>query len=333
MKIGCYALLALVFAVFLESGSGRERVLGSFRFNHAEKPQVLKSYEGPDSSISVVRYKDDSRVLFIDGFIATQQATEGVMGEHIHYMPWMGYLPMIAHPDPQNALVICFGTGQTANAVRNENPQSLDIVDINQHVLDLADYFPSNEGVLKDERTKAFVMDGRAYLRRFDKIYDVITLEPMPPNFAGVNALYSREFYQLAKSRLGKEGTIAQWLPFHLITPHTAVSITKTFQDVFPNAILWVDPMSKTGILLGSANDAGELGRKWPGYERLKGVRDLSKAEVLKWVVYDRRELQDYAADGEIITDDNQRLAYGKDTQLIRNSTVRGQHKLLEGLE
>lgn len=333
MRVGCYAAIALALAVLLESGAGRQRVLGSFRFDHTETPNVLKAHEGPDSSIAVVGYKNDGRVLFIDGFIATQQAAAGETGDNVHYMSWMGYLPMVAHPDPKNALVICFGTGQTANAVRNENPQSLDIVDINKHVLGLADYFPSNEGVLDDPRVKTFVMDGRAYLRRFDKVYDVITLEPMPPNFAGVNSLYSREFYELAKSRLSKEGTIAQWLPFHLITPHTAASISKTFQDVFPNAILWVDPKSKTGILLGSANDAGALGKKWPGYERLKGVRDLSKAEVLKWVIHDRHELRDYAAEGEIITDDNQRLAYGKDAQLIRSSVVRGKHEILEGLK
>ena len=46
--------------------------------------------------------------------------------------------------------------------------------------------------------------------------YDVVTLEPMPPNFAGVNALYSREFYVLvASARLGvPAGVVAQWLPF-----------------------------------------------------------------------------------------------------------------------
>ena len=41
-------------------------------------------------------------------------------------------------------------------------------------------------------------MDGRTWMRRTDKEYDVITLEPMPPTFAGVNNLYSLEFYQAA---------------------------------------------------------------------------------------------------------------------------------------
>ncbi len=324
------AMVALAVAAVFESGVGRDRVQGAFRFGRNEAPTILKSYEGPDSSIAVAAYKNGGRSLFIDGFIATQQADEGVMKDHTHYMLWMGHLPMAAHPDPKNALVICFGTGQTANSVRKENPASLDIVDINEHVFDLAEYFPANEGVLNDNRVTPYVMDGRAYLRRHDKIYDVITLEPMPPNFAGVNSLYSREFYQLAKSRLSEAGMIAQWLPFHLMTEETAKSIAKTFQDVFPNSILWRDPRSKTGILLGTKDADYDLGKNWPGYDRLPKARDLSISKVRDMVVLDQKELADYGAAGTIITDDNQFLAYGRAALMIRNNNVRGKHALVE---
>jgi spermidine synthase len=254
------------------------------------------------------------------------------MKDHVHYMKWMGHLPMLAHPDPKDTLVICFGTGQTANAVRHENPDTLDIVDINENVFKFADYFPPNEGVLNDERVNAIVMDGRSYLRRNPKLYDVITLEPMPPNFAGVNALYSREFYELAKNRMTEDGTIAQWVPFHLITPHTFASLMKTFQDVFPNSLLWLDPPSGTAILLGSKNDSYPLGQKWPGYNR-QGNRDLSIREVREAVILDKDAMRKEAESGEIITDDNQLLAYGSGTRQIRDRNIRGQHKILEGRE
>ena len=197
-------------------------------------------------------------------------------------------------------------------------------------MFDLAEYFPANEDVLKDDRVNPYVMDGRAYLRRHDKIYDVITLEPMPPNFAGVNALYSREFYQLAKTRLGAQGMIAQWLPFHLMTEETAKSIARTFQDVFPNSILWRDSKSKTGILLGTVDEDYALGKNWPGYARLPNARDLPKDTVIKSVVLDREELAYYGSSGTIITDDNQFLAYGRAALQIRNTNVRGKHKLME---
>ena len=134
-------------------------------------------------------------------------------------MAWMGHLPMLLQDNPKQALVICFGTGQTSHAVRKENPDELDIVDINPNVFKLAHHFRSNENVINDPKVKTIVMDGRAYMRRTHKTYDVITLEPMPPSAAGVNALYSKEFYELAKQKLSANGVIAQWLPLHLVAP------------------------------------------------------------------------------------------------------------------
>ena len=157
----------------------------------------------------------------------------------------MGSLPMLLHPDPERALVICFGTGQTANALRQENPEELDIVDLNRAVFDMAPFFDINEDVLNDPRVSAIVMDGRAWLRRTDRLYDVITLEPMPPNFAGVNSLYSREFYEIMADRLRPNGVVAQWLPFHLVTVHHATSVVATFRAVFPDAVLWIDPVTE----------------------------------------------------------------------------------------
>jgi spermidine synthase len=318
-------MAALAAAVFFESGAGRTRVLGATHFSTETKPsRILESFEGPDVTATAAEYADGGRILFIDGFVATQQPQGGYMLDHVHYMPWMGYLPMLAVSSPENTLVICFGTGQTANAVRKENPAALDIVDVNKNIFKLAHNFLSNENVLQDSRVTPIVMDGRAYLRRTDKTYDVITLEPMPPSFAGVNALYSREFYKLAKKRLSHDGVIAQWLPFHLVTKHYSASIAKTFQSVFPNAILWIDPVSKVGILLGSANDNGNLGMDWPGYKRT-GTRDLPETVVKEAVRLDRYELPQYAAEGEIISDDNQILSYGKAAHLLRDMKLHGE--------
>ena len=227
-------------------------------------------------------------------------------------MAWMGHLPMLASNHPDNALVICFGTGQTANAVREENPTALDIVDVNHNVFKLGMYFRSNKNVLTDARVKAIVMDGRAYLRRTTKSYDVITLEPMPPLTLGVNALYSKEFYQLAHQKLTSDGIIAQWLPFHAAAPLLTASIAKTFIEVFPNAILWIDSDSNTGILLASKNDNANITSLWPGFLRNTTTRDMSQLEVMQHIALNSQQLKQYANYGEIITDDNQLLSYGK---------------------
>ena len=261
--------------------------------------------EGPDASIAVGDDAAGDRVLVIDGFVATSQGNVG------HYMRWMGRLPMLAHPAPSRALVICFGTGQTANAVREEGPDELDIVELNPSIYRLAPYFASNRGVLDDPRVRAVTMDGRAWLRRTDRTYDVVTLEPMPPTFAGVNALYSREFYRLVASRLRPGGVVAQWLPFRLLSPETAVAITATFQETFGDALLWVDPLDESGILVGRLGPpSDDLGRLWAGLARPGEHRDMTPEQIAAAVVLEPKEVAAYAALGDIVTDDNQLLAY-----------------------
>lgn len=311
VKLATIGAAILMLAVMFDSGIGTTRIQGPRYAKQGELRAVLGFYEGPDTTASVTEYASGARMLVLNGASASGQMASGHVA-YDHYLLWMGRLPMVAHPHPKNAMVICFGTGQTANAVRQENPESLDIVDINKHVFQLAPLFTSNENVLGDPRTRAIVMDGRAFMRRTDKLYDVITLEPMPPTQAGVNALYSQEFYQRARSKLAPGGVIAQWLPLHGVAYPYSASIARTFQQTFPNAILWIDPISITdGILLGSTDASVDLTTAWPGLNRTSPGRNLSGDEVRQAVALNRTDLARYAAHGDIISDDNQLLAYG----------------------
>ena len=306
---GVAGATSLGIAIMFESGIGRTRTIGP-----PAETKLIAFKESADFTVSVVQ-KGDARELYIDGFVATSQPSAQASEKTTDYMAWMGRLPMLLHPDPKAGLVICFGTGQTSNAVRREGIASLDIVDISQAVFDMAPYFDANENVLGDPRVSHHRVDGRAWLRRTSKRYDVITLEPMPPTFAGVNALYSKEFYELLSSRLNAGGMAAQWLPFHLVDPFRAASIAATFRAVFPNAVLWQHPVSGTGILLGCKEPCSPetLGSAWPGFAREPAVqRTLDFADVEKSLL-DGAQTARFAAPGAVVTDDNQLLAYGVD--------------------
>lgn len=152
---------------------------------------------------------------------------------------------------------------------------------------------------------------GAPELRRTDRRYDVITLEPMPPNFSGVNALYSREFYAIAARRLASGGIVAQWLPIHLLSANHAASIVATFVSVFPDAVLWIDPVDSTGILLGRLDgDAEPLGTSWPGLSRRAEGRNLSADQIRSSLLLDRHALARYAGGVPLVTDDNQLLQF-----------------------
>jgi spermidine synthase len=294
------AVPALGLALVLRPSLEQRVTLGFLR---SDVGQVLAHDDTPDGTLAVVAIPSQ-RMLVIDGFVAAGEARLA------HYMAWMGRLPMMLAGDPERALVICFGTGQTAHAVLTEGAAQLDIVDVNPGVFALADQFPSNGGVLHDPRVRTIAMDGRAWLRRNDATYDVITMEPMAPFQAGVNALYSKEFYELARRRLAPDGVVAQWLPFHLVPQRGARSIVAAFLAVFPNAMLWFDPIDHTGILLGTPAET-PIGRDWPGLDR-DVARDLARRAILGTVQLGAADLQQFSQGAVPVTDDNQALAYGR---------------------
>lgn len=171
-------------------------------------------------------------------------------------------------------------------------------------------------------------MDGRAWLRRESRRYDVITLEPMPPFFAGSNSLYSVEFYELIRDRLGADGCVAQWFPIHLLTPSDARAVAAAFVRVFPQSILWFDPRShdtagvkQQGILIGRKGTQPE--GDWPGYDRDSASQRPYAMEVTQaGVLLSAAELAEYVKGIEPVTDDNERLSFGKDG--LHQANLRG---------
>ena len=295
------AVTGLVVAVVFESGIGRDRIQVTWYGDMQYK--ILGYAESPESTISVVE-ANDRRDLVIDGFVTT-----GDQAEMTHYMKWMGHLPMILHPHPKDTLVICYGTGQTANALFQEGAERVDVVDLNAEVLEMAPFFEISQNVLEKENVHPHVMDGRAWLRRSPQTYDVITLEPMAPTFAGVNNLYSYEFYELCRERLNERGIACQWLPFHLLHPRQTLMVASTFREVFPNCGLWLDPVGYTGLLVG-VKDGAPMGAEWPGLAR-EVERSLNSEEIKRMMVLDSEGMKRLTRNIPPITDDNQELAYG----------------------
>jgi spermidine synthase len=125
--------------------------------------------------------------------------------------------------EPDAVLVIGFGVGNTTQAVAlHPSIRRIDVADLSRDVLVHAGYFRAwNRDVLDDPRLTVYINDGRQHLQmQPGSVYDLVTLEPPPIAYAGVGALYSKEFYALARSRLTPGGYISQWLPAPASDPH-----------------------------------------------------------------------------------------------------------------
>jgi len=149
---------------------------------------------------------------------------------------YMAHLPLLFfNGTPRSALAICFGMGTTYRSLLSWNIDTT-AVELAPSVRDAFGYYFDDAGeVLANPKGRIIIDDGRRFLNRTDRKFDIITLDPPPPvEAAGVSLLMSEEFYALLKGHLNPGGIIQQWFPFgeDMILYATARAIANSFTYV-----------------------------------------------------------------------------------------------------
>ncbi len=140
------------------------------------------------------------------------------------------------------ALLIGLGTGHSALALDRIGYRDVDIAEFAPGIIDASrkQFSRLTEGVLDFPNVHLKVEDGRNVLLTNPlRHYDLITVEITSIWFAGATNVYSREFYELARKRLGPGGVLQQWLQFHHISPREIESVVATVRSVFPYVSVW----------------------------------------------------------------------------------------------
>jgi spermidine synthase len=251
------------------------------------------------------------------------------------YMRALAHVPLLSMRDPRNVLVIGFGVGNTTHAATlHPSVQRVDLADLSRGILDHADYFKAgNQGVLRNPQLSVHINDGRQHLlMQPEGTYDLITLEPPPIAYAGVSALYSREFYELARSRLTTNGYVSQWLPAYQVPIATALAMVRAFVDVFPQSVLLSGAESDL-ILLGTNGPRIEIDpeRVSAALATAPAVQaDLSRIslgrvhEIVGSFVGSAQTLADATREVEPVTDDRPVQEYGVRSLLNVSRVVPG---------
>lgn len=169
--------------------------------------------------------------LLVNGIGMTVKATDTKI---------MAHLPLLIHPNPENVLVICFGMGTTYRSAVSHG-RNVTVVELVPEVFEAFPHFYADADQIRAyPRGRMIVNDGRNFLKLTREKFDVITIDPPPPiDAAGVVNLYSREFIELARSRLKDGGIMAHWYPFvgtgsGVDDRETFMSLVKTFSSAFP---------------------------------------------------------------------------------------------------
>ncbi|EJM94019.1 MULTISPECIES: fused MFS/spermidine synthase [unclassified Pseudomonas] len=272
--------------------------------------------EGRGGTVAVVTQGKGQKAfqrLYIQGVSNTGDAMPS-----LRYMRIQALLPLLIHNgEPRSALVIGFGTGITAGALtRYPGLEHRVVAELLPSVVKAAPLFKGNFNAAADPGVDVRLRDGRQELLRNPQRYDLITLEPPPPSAAGVVNLYSRDFYQLAASRLEKQGLVAQWLPLPTQNIDDSRALVRSFLDVFPYANVWTSEFHEM-LLVGSmepiALDAAKISERFQQDSVRSTLQDVgigsANALLATWVT-DRTGLERFAADTPPVTDDQPRIEY-----------------------
>jgi spermidine synthase len=307
----------------VSTGRLGEHNLARTEINVSKKQMRLLDYkEGDFTTLSVVEdTKSGARTLYVNGF-STATVSESIGGSA--YMQAMGFVPMALHPNPQKALVVCFGTGNTLGTVSLFPGVEVDGVEIDRNVLSFAKWFSRwNHDVLEKPNTRIIVQDGRTFTRWTESKYDVITLEPMSPVQAGVVNLYSKEFYQQALNRLNPDGLMMQWLPLHLVGPEDAQAIIKTFQEVYPHTSVWNSFLTRIVLLVGSRQPITLDKQRFDGLMQVPALKESagqmgvrSFIDLTDFFITDGERLKPLLEDSPVITDNHPLLEFSPVTLL-----------------
>ena len=327
--------VVVLFAVI--AGGVPDRVLGSLFADRAiyyddavlEQQGVVIGHEGSNriifheedvgGSVLVMEQKVPGAGLHLRRLYVgpTSMITDNFAAQR--YTKLIGHLPVFLADKPRRALVICLGTGMTLSGVAaHEELEQIDCAELSPAVTRAVHCYDHVNGrVLEDPRVNLMVKDGRTHLLMTQQKYDVIALEPPPPDNEGAANLYSREFYELCLERMNEGGALAQWIPFHLLTFEQVQSLMVSMLDVFPQVSLWEIYPGVEFCLIGHKTTErvryerlGEKMREEGVQASLDSIGITHTADLLNGFVADTDGVRRLASEAIPVTDDCPSVGY-----------------------
>jgi spermidine synthase len=284
--------------------------------------RVVFQREGKSATVTVVRNGPET-VLLVDG-----KVDAGTNADDMVTQVMLGQLPFLFARQSTDVCVIGYGSGVTSHAVLTHPVTRLDTIEIERQVIEASRFFSSVNGdPLADPRNHLILEDARTALMYRPQAYDIIISEPSNPWIAGVNNLFTREFYRLARRRLRPGGIFCQWMQTYEMSEKSFRTILNTLAQVFPHSLVLV-PGEGDVILLVSDQplvlhpEAADL---FPARPLVKpDLARIGLGSLAEIAAFDRGSIGPPHPGGLLNTDDNSVIQYRLALELLRGAQVRG---------
>jgi spermidine synthase len=282
---------------------------------------IIYHGEGLNSSVAVSLLEGGVRNFHVSGKIEASSEPQDMRLQRM-----LGHIPALIHPAPKTVLVVGCGAGVTAGSfVVHPSVERIVICEIEPLIPQvIAEYFAAeNYDVVRNKKVEVVYDDARHFILTTREKFDVITSDPIHPWVKGAATLYTKEYFDLCKSRLNAGGVITQWIPLYESNTAAVKSELATFFAAFPEGTIWSNDYEGRGydvVVLGQvaplnidvdALDA-RLSRPdhWQVAESLRQVGFRSAIDLLATYGGTGDGLAPWLADAQINRDRNLRLQY-----------------------
>ena len=174
--------------------------------------EVLHEVKTEHQDLTIFTNTTWGTVLILDGVFQLSTIDEFV------YHEMMAHVPLFAHGEPKNVLVIGAGDGGVLREVlKHPSLEQATLCEIDRAVIDLSlKYFPDvARGAFDHPKTNLVITDGYKYVQQATAEFDAIIVDSSEP--IGPSAiLHTREFFAACKSALKPGGILVaqNGLPF-----------------------------------------------------------------------------------------------------------------------
>jgi hypothetical protein len=133
---------------------------------------------------------------------------------NIYTLKLLAHLPAILASQRRNVMVIGLGTGVTAGELTlYPDIERIDVAEISPTVVEALPYFSkATYHVENNPKVRIHIGDAFRILGRSKTKWDIIISEPSNLWVTGVDQLFTKEFYTIAKERLSANGILLQWI-------------------------------------------------------------------------------------------------------------------------
>lgn len=125
------------------------------------------------------------------------------------------HFPLLFHTEPEHVLVISGGAGGVIDAIMKHPAEELHYAEQDPLLIDFFRRYPTplTERELLHPSVTVHLTEGMRFLRTTDQAFDVILVNLPPPSTLLINRYYTKEFFELARSRLNRGGIVSVSLP------------------------------------------------------------------------------------------------------------------------